>query len=258
MANDGIFLALGGLLLLSIFRRPGAGAPVNGGQVGSLYGGGVIGDFAADATLRADEASGVGKGYLLVDPFLFLKNGGSGPDGLITKDLTEVATLEVGPLGGYVKSKEKLPPKVSRPDEDIGISPFGFLDIGSLPKEIAIGPSSVPVIEQKPQILGPGPLVPSIPEILGPGPLEPPVPVLLGYGAAPGTFQLTLDRPITTETPLRLTQVVNPDTGIITKAGFGPKGRQGFTAQNIGVLQAAMAGYGNINEYRAAVAAGEV
>ncbi|HIA01819.1 MAG TPA: hypothetical protein EYN66_07895 [Myxococcales bacterium] len=85
-----------------------------------------------------------------------------------------------------------------------------------------------------------------------------PVPVVLDYGAAAGTFQLTLDRPITAETPLRLTQVVDPGTGIISRAGFGPKGTQGFTAQNIGVLQAAMAGYGNINEYRAAIAAGDV
>ena len=234
MANEGIFLALGGLLLLSIFRKPGAEAPVTGGgQIGSLYGGGgYIGDLTADATLRADEASGVGKGYLLVDPFLFLKNGGSGANGLVTKDLTEVPTLAVGASGEYVKVPEKPAPKESQKDEDIGST--GFLDLASLPKVIATAPASVPVIDQGP------------------------VPVILDYGEAPGTFQLTLDRPITARTPLRLTQVVNPDTGIIGKAGFGPKGSQGFTAQNIGALEAAIAGYGNINEYRAAVAAGEV
>jgi len=225
MANDGIFLALGGLLLLSIFRRPGAGAPAPGGQIASLYGGGgAMGDFAADATLRADEASGVGKGYLL--------DAGLGADGRVTTNLTVVPMLQVGPLGDYVKVPEKAAPKESQRDEDIGTP--GFLDLASIPKVIVAAPVSVPVIAQEP------------------------VEVALAYGQTPGTFQLSLDRPITAETPLRLTQVVDPGTGIITKAGFGPKGTQGFTAQNIGVLQAAMAGYGNINEYRAAVAAGEV
>jgi len=223
MANEGILLVLGGIALLSIFRRPGGAAPVNGGQIGSLYGGGgSIGDFAADATLRADEASGVGKGYLIETGI------GSG----ITTNLTVVPMLEVGPLGDYVKVPEKPAPKASQRDEDIGST--GFLDMASLPKVIATAPASVPVIDQDP------------------------VPVVLDYGQAPGTFQLTLSRPITSATPLKLTQVVNPETGIIGKAGFGPEGMQGFTAQNIGVLQAAMAGYGNINEYRAAVAAGDV
>ena len=105
---------------------------------------------------------------------------------------------------------------------------------GSLPEEIELGSSSLPVIDQDP------------------------VPVTLSYGDAPGTYQLTLPRRISAETPLKLTQVVNPGTGIITEAGFGPRGGQGYTVQNIGVLQAAMAGFGNINEYREALAAGEV
>jgi len=223
MANEGIFLVLGGIALLSIFRRPGTGAPVNGGQIGSLYGGGgAIGDFASDATLRADEASGVGKGYLIETGI------GAG----VTTNLTVVPMLEVGPLGDYVKVPEKAPPKASQRDEDIGST--GFLDLASLPKEIALGSGSIPVIDQEP------------------------VPVTLSYGADPGTYQLTLPRRISAETPLKLTQVVSPGTGIITEAGFGPKGDQGFTAQNIGVLQAAMAGFGNIREYREAVAAGEV
>ena len=249
MANEGILLVLGGIALLSIFRKPGAGAAANGGQIGSLYGGG---DFAADATLRADEASGVGKGYLL--------DAGLASDGRITTNLTVVPTLEVTPDGNYVKSKEKLPPKESRPDEDIGISPLGFPDIGSLPKEIVVHPGSVPVIEQQPQILGPGPLVPSIAEILGPGPLEPPVPALLAYSDDPGMIDVTIPsgQPIYAQTPLRLTQIVNPASGRITAAGFGPKGTQGFTAASAEVWQAAVAGYGNIIEYRAAIAAGEV
>lgn len=236
MANEGIFLVLGGIVLLSMFRRPGNGAAENGGQIGSLYGGGSLGDFAAAATLKAEEASGVGEGYGSIGDFAADATLRAEEASGVGASLTVVPMLVVGPGGGYVKVPEKAPPPKSLQDEDIGSD--GFLDLASFLPAIDIDPSSLPVIEQKAR--------------------QEPVPAVMDYGHGTNVIEVTVSQPVTFETPLRLAQVVNPDTGIISEAGFGPKGDQGFVAQNIGVLQAAMAGYGSVNEYRAAVEAGEL
>jgi len=166
MANEGFMLAaLGGLALLAIFRKPGGapGAPTNGGQVASLYGGGSLGDFAADATIRADEASGVGKGYLL-EPALGLQTKAAGALGLgglpaatapVTTDLTSVPMLGVGALGDYVEMPLDMPPGTVTADEDIGQAPwtaaglmFGGSNTDAAPTSITLPPSSVPVMNQ--------------------------------------------------------------------------------------------------------------
>jgi len=231
MANEGIFLVLGGIVLLSMFRRPGNGAPENGGQIGY----GSIGDFAAAATLKTEEASGVGEGYGSIGDYAADAALRAEEASGVGADLTVVPILVVGSGGQYVKAAEKAPPPESRQDEDIGSS---GLDLSSIPPVITADPSSLPVIEQNPR--------------------QQPVRAVMDYGHGTNVIEVTVSQPVTFETPLRLAQVVNPDTGIITEAGFGPKGDQGFVAQNIGVLQAAMAGYGSVNEYRAAVEAGEI
>jgi len=167
MANEGIMLALGGLALFALFRRGGAGAPTvppNGGQTASLYGGGgSLDDFAADATMRADEASGVGKGYLL-EPALGLQTkapGALGFGGLppvtapVTTDLTTVPMLAIGSLGDYIEEPLNMPPADVTADEDIGQPPwtaaglmFGGSNSDAAPTSIKLPPSSVPVINQ--------------------------------------------------------------------------------------------------------------
>jgi len=125
--------ALGGLVLFTLFRKPGEalGAPTNGGQIASLYGGGSLGDFAAAATIRADEASGVGKGFLL-EPVPGLRSKAAGALGLgglppITAPvtiLTTVPMLGVGPLGDYAEEPIVTPPAIVTGDEDIGVLPI--------------------------------------------------------------------------------------------------------------------------------------
>jgi len=157
--------ALGGLVLFTLFRKPGGalGAPSNGGQVASLYGGGSLGDFAAAATIRADEASGVGKGYLL-EPDLGLQtkapgalgSGGMGPaTAPVTTNLTSVPMLAVGALGDYVEVPLDMPPGSVTADEDIGQAPwtaaglmFGGSNSDAAPTSITLPPSSVPVMNQ--------------------------------------------------------------------------------------------------------------
>jgi len=236
MANEGIFLALGGLFLLSLFRRPGTDAPGAGSAVDWYAGGGSVGDFAADATLRAEEATG--------------------PDGRVTTNLTVVPTLEPGSNGGYVKTKEKLPPTESRRDEDIGTN--GIFDAASRPKEIVTGAGNVPVIDQDPRLL-PGPLVPAIPEILGRAPLQAPVTILLDYSEDPGIIDVTtaggMPAVVDALTPLRLTQRVT-SKGIIRPAGFGVNWDQGFVARTADTWQAAVAGFDSVREYQEALAVG--
>jgi len=168
MANEGLLLAaVGGLALFALFRRPGgAGAPTaspNGGQLASLYGGSSIDDFAANATLRADEASGVGKGYLIdASPGMASIEGGAlGPGGLgparapETTNLTTVPTLKIGSAGDYVKVPEDLPPGSTSQDEDIGMRPwtasglqFGGSNSDAAPTSITLPSSAVPVMNQ--------------------------------------------------------------------------------------------------------------
>jgi len=166
MANEGFMLAaLGGLVLFTLFRKPakGPGEPTNGGQIASLYGGGSLGDFAADATIRADEASGVGKGYLL-EPALGLQtkaagalgSGGMGPaTAPVTTNLTSVPMLGIGALGDYVEIPLDMPPGTVTADEDIGQAPwtaaglmFGGSNSDAAPTSITLPPSSVPVMNQ--------------------------------------------------------------------------------------------------------------
>jgi len=166
MANEGFMLAaLGGLVLFTLFRKPGGapGAPTNGGQVASLYGGGSLGDFAAAATIRADEASGVGKGFLL-EPVLGLQSKTAGALGLgglppvtapVTTNLTSVPMLGVGALGDYVEVPLDMPPAIVTFDEDIGQAPwtaaglmFGGSNSDAAPTSITLPPSSVPVMNQ--------------------------------------------------------------------------------------------------------------
>ena len=166
MANEGFMLAaLGGLVLFTLFRKPGGapGAPTNGGQVASLYGGGSLGDFAADPTIRADEASGVGKGYLL-EPALGLQTkmaGALGSGGMgsatapETTSLTSVPMLGVGALGDYVEMPLDMPPGAVTSDEDIGQAPwiaaglmFGGSNTDAAPTSITLPSSSVPVMNQ--------------------------------------------------------------------------------------------------------------
>jgi len=166
MANEGFMLAaLGGLALFALFRKPGEapGAPTTGGQIASLYGGGSLGDFAADATIRADEASGVGKGFLL-EPVLGLQTKAPGALGLgglppttapVTTDLTSVPMLGVGALGDYVEIPLDMPPAIVTTGEDIGQAPwtaaglmFGGSNSDAAPTSITLPPSSVPVMNQ--------------------------------------------------------------------------------------------------------------
>jgi len=184
MANEGFMLAaLGGLALFALFRKPGAapGSPTNGGQIASLYGGGSLGDFAAAATIRADEASGVGKGFLL-EPVPGPQSKAAGALGLgglppitapVTTNLTSVPLLGVGSLGDYVEIPLDTPPGSVTDDEDIGVLPimteaqkkgmfpwtqaglmFGGSKRGPAPKSdaaptsITLPPSSVPVMNQ--------------------------------------------------------------------------------------------------------------
>jgi len=167
MANEGFMLAaLGGLALFALFRKPGGapGAPPpNGGQVASLYGGGSLGDFAAAATIRADESSGVGKGFLL-EPAQGLQSKaagalGSGGMGAITApvtiNLTTVPMLGVGALGDYVEVPLDMPPGSTTQDEDIGQAPwtaaglmFGGSNSDAAATSITLPPSSVPVMNQ--------------------------------------------------------------------------------------------------------------
>jgi len=166
MANEGFMLAaLGGLALFALFRKPGGapGAPPNGGQIASLYGGGSLGDFAADATIRADEASGVGKGFLL-EPAQGLQSkaagalgsGGMGPiTAPVTINLTTVPMLGVGALGDYEEVPLDMPPAIVTSDEDIGQAPwtaaglmFGGSNSDAAPTSITLPPSSVPVMNQ--------------------------------------------------------------------------------------------------------------
>lgn len=168
MANEGFMLAaLGGLALFALFRKPGGIAapsvPSNGGQIASLYGGGSLDDFAANATIRADEASGVGKGYLL-EPALGLQtkapgalgSGGMGPaTAPVTTDLSTVPMLGIGALGDYVEVPLNLPPGSTTQDEDIGMAPwtaaglmFGGSNSDAAPTSITLPPSSVPVMNQ--------------------------------------------------------------------------------------------------------------
>jgi len=221
MANEGIVLALGGLFLLSLFRRPGTDAPGAGSAVDWYAGGGSVGDFAADATLRAEEATG--------------------PDGRVTTNLTVVPTLEPGADGGYVKTKEKLPPTESRRDEDIGSN--GILDAASRPKEIVTGAGNIPVIDQAPQILRQAPL-------------QAPVTILLDYSEDPGIIDVIDLRGepvvVAAATPLRISQRVT-STGAILPAGFGVGGGQGFVARTADTWQAALAGFDSVREYREAV-----
>jgi len=168
MANEGFMLAaLGGLALFALFRKPGGieapSVPPNGGQIASLYGGGSLGDFAANATIRADEASGVGKGYLL-EPALGLQtkapgalgSGGLGPaTAPVTTNLTTVPMLGIGALGDYVEIPLDLPPGSTTQDEDIGQAPwtaaglmFGGSNSDAAPTSITLPPSSVPVMNQ--------------------------------------------------------------------------------------------------------------
>jgi len=163
MANEGFMLAaLGGLALFALFRKPGGAPPPNGGQEG-FYGGGSLGDFAADATIRADEASGVGKVYWL-EPDLGLQtkapgalgSGGMGPaTAPVTTNLTSVPMLGVGALGDYVEMPLDMPPGSITADEDIGQAPwiaaglmFGGSNTDAAPTSITVPPSSVPVINQ--------------------------------------------------------------------------------------------------------------
>ena len=165
MANEGFMLAaLGGLALFALFRRPGGapGAAANGGQT-TLYGGGSLGDFAAAATIRADEASGVGKGYLL-EPALGLQtkapgalgSGGMGPvTAPVTTNLTTVPMLAIGSLGDYVEEPLDMPPAIVSTGEDIGMAPwtaagllFGGSNSDAAPTSITLPPSSVPVMNQ--------------------------------------------------------------------------------------------------------------
>jgi len=164
MANEGFMLAaLGGLALFTLFRKPGGAPPPNGGQVASLYGGGSLGDFAADATIRADEASGVGKGFLL-EPVPGLQTKAPGALGLggmppvtapITINLTTVPMLGLGALGDYVEMPLDMPPGEVSGDEDIGQAPwtaaglmFGGSNSDAAPTSITLPPSSVPVMNQ--------------------------------------------------------------------------------------------------------------
>jgi len=150
-------------LLYSGIRGGAPGAPTNGGQVASLYGGGSLGDFAAAATIRADEASGVGKGDLL-EPSLGLQTkaaGALGSGGLppttapVTTNLTSVPMLGVGALGDYVEVPLDMPPGSVTTGEDIGQAPwiaaglmFGGSNSDAAPTSITLPPSSVPVMNQ--------------------------------------------------------------------------------------------------------------
>jgi len=162
MANEGIMLALGGLALFALFRRSGGTVapsdPPNGGQIASIYGGsGSLNDFAAAATLRADEASGVGKGYLLnaSTPWTSagLMFGGSGIEE--QSNLNTVPMLEISGDGGYLKIPENQPPAEVSGDEDIGIAPwtsaglmFGGSNNDAAPTSVKISSNVAPVIEQ--------------------------------------------------------------------------------------------------------------
>jgi len=167
MANEGLLmLALGGFALFALFRKPNGG-PANGGQANGAQwemspyrGGGSLDDFAQAETRAADEASGVGKGFLLdPEPGLQIKAPGAlGPGGNGQgADLTTVPMLGIGSLGDYVVIADKQPPGQVSADEDIGIEPvpeiastiiLGGSNTDAAPTIVTLPDSSVPVMNQ--------------------------------------------------------------------------------------------------------------